>query len=205
MLEKKEELLEEPVSPDRGDVGTLLATHTRESSLRAIEELLDGVEELGEPPTRAQLLEVWGEHGEDVPVALRVWKLDLSRGTKYRLLEKRKKIDSLKDKPLHYKQRRKKYREHYWKYARAGCLKAKSLRTTTPRGLYIYYRGIASQRKMSWDMDEDKFIEIMLRPAWDGVPIYKKIFNVLRRDKSIGYSIDNITIVDRYDSSIIYY
>lgn len=141
--------------------------------------------------------------GKDRPVWLRVWDLELrpmSRkiiGAKIRKLEKKKK--------MHYKTRLKRRREKYYRCQREGKLRRDKLLTTYPEGLYKYYKSIAKRKKIAWRISEEEFCNI-LYSEYLGTPIYKYIFNIVRidKDKSIGYSTSNITIVDRYNSTIYY-
>lgn len=194
-------------------IGTLLAGTPIEDEQRSVEELLEGVlggsrepGHLGEASggNVAEDWRVFEELAEDIPVSLRIWKRDLSPGTKYRLAQKRKKLE--KEKKEHYKIRRKEYRRLYWKYLRPGNIARKKARTSTPLGLYKYYKDIANRKKIRWAIEEQEMLEILNTPLPDGVAIHNRIFNVVRidKDKAVGYTPTNIQLVDRYTKELLY-
>lgn len=139
--------------------------------------------------------------GKDRPVWLRVWDHPMSPGTRYRLLQKRKRLEK-RDRE-HYQTRRKKRREKYHKYQREGKLRRDKWLQTTPEGLYLYYKAIAHRRGLRWAITREDFLEVM-NTEYNGTPIYSYLFSILRTDKSVGYTLENISVVDRYTKEVYY-
>lgn len=138
----------------------------------------------------------------ETPVGLRVWELDLSPGTKHRLAKKHK-IKGISKRPEHHATRKRKRREKYWRCQREGKLRRDAWLKTTPEGLWMYYKRLTTRKGHEWNVDRDSFLEVMYTPV-RGECIYKYLFNIYRIDKSLGYSLDNIIIVDRYTEEQLY-
>ncbi len=139
------------------------------------------------------------------PVYLRVWDHPMSPGTRFRLLEKSRRLEHKRGArgSKHHNTRRRKRREKYWKYQRAGKLRRDKWLTSCPEGLYLYYKRIAKRRKAAWEFTKEQFVELM-NSTYKGVALYEYVFNLVRLDKKLGYNISNITIVDRYTKEVLY-
>ena len=191
--------------------GTLLAPLEVECKQKSVQELLEGVVEGLHPEDALNAdggAKSWasafaeGNVGGCESLQMRLWKRDLSPGTRYRLMLKQKKKD--KPKKKHYKVRRQEARIKYWAGGRKSTLKYKRSRYQTPQGLVQQYKDYASSKKRTWNINSQELIDILSTQHSDGVELYKKIFNIYRIDKSQGYSIANITIVDRYSLEVLY-
>lgn len=166
------------------------------------------VEEVERNRPEASFAEAAERAGKDRPVWLRVWDNPMSPGTRARLLAKARRLElraRRRPKRKHHNTRRKERREKYFRCQREGKLRRDRWLQSCPEGLYKYYKAIAKRKGVAWRIEEQAFIDI-LNTTIDNIPIYKYIFNIYRIDKNkdIGYTISNITIVDRYSNKILY-
>ncbi len=185
-------------------VATVVAPPSEEAASRASCEVLEAseeslrgvdVEERGAPSIL--------DSSPDRPVWLRVWDHEMSPRMRWRLSQKLK-IQAKRTKKLHWKTKKRLRRDKYQRVERDGKLRRDKWLKTTPEGLYLFYRILAKRKKADWLIAESDWLELMYSD-YEGSPLYTRLFYIYRIDTSKAYTMDNISIVDRYDKSIVYY
>ena len=124
----------------------------------------------------------------------------LSRETKRRLLAL---LPPLKTGREHPKVRRKKRRERYLRSERASKLRRDAWMTSTPEGLWFYYK---NRKGSLWCIEKQAFVDI-LNTVVDvdrQLQLYRLLFSIYRVDSSKSFTVENIVFVDRYNSTLLY-
>jgi hypothetical protein len=96
-------------------------------------------------------------------------------------------------------------RAKYLRCQRAGKLRRDLWLRSTAEGMWYHYRYLAKKRGRSWNITRDEWLDLMYSvPSNSTVELYRLLFFVYLKDPSIGYSISNLRIVDRYSKQIYY-
>jgi hypothetical protein len=132
---------------------------------------------------------------------------ELSRGTIERITSKyglKDVLSEAKPKRVHWKRRKKLRSEKYFRCERKSKLARDKWLTSTPDGLWHYYKRLTTKKGFSWEISYEDFYSIMTREV-DSRCIYEYLFNIYRVDKTRkSYTVDSIVIKERYSNIVLY-
>lgn len=167
-------------SPLEGLPASRVAPHTVDGPPGALQEVLEA-----------------SRKSSEVPPAIRVWNLDLSPGTRYRLGLREKRKQRERRRPEHYATRRARERAKYWAYRRRGVLIRYRAEKDSVDARWHFYRNYVKRKGRRWDISLEDWERMV---GWVREKYYVRLVDPSRK----VYDLNNVIIEGRETGELFY-